>query len=171
MRQGSKECWWRIVFSTCFALFLISCGGDGGGGETLPGAGSLGIGIDDPGDTGILTLASREESLTVEGFVSESPLGKHSETGCFCGFACLYYPYSSGCYYTAYWPRVTVTLSNQTINNSSFAGIADDPDAPSEAFYRWSASIPLVVGENRIVVRADDGNGNWGSDALRVINP
>jgi len=158
-----------FLVGTIFMVFLAGCGGDGGGDEG--GGNTLGINIDDPSDSGVLTLTGRKEALTVAGFVMESPYGKSSDSGCFCGFACLEYPFSPGCYYTRYRTGVVVTVTNQTNGESVLAHIDEDMLAPSESSYRWSASLPLVVGTNRIVARVDDGMGNRGSDVLSVSNP
>lgn len=160
-----------VFWALLAAIFsLLGCGG-GDGGEDWDSINPLGIGIDDPTDSGGLTLPSHVETLIVGGFVLESPYGKNSETGCFCGLACLEYPYNPGCYYTMYWPGVDVTVTNQTNGEAILASIDYDCNAPRETSYRWTASIPLVVGTNRILARSDDGMGNRGSDVLTVSNP
>lgn len=157
-----KKLWLQILLPLLLLLPLTACGSDDDDAE------SLGIGINDPTATGAHTLSSRQEALTVGGFVFESPLGKTTETACNCiGFACFFDPQCI----TVNVPRVEVTVANQTNGASSWATIAFNPDAASETSYRWSASVSLAVGENRIVARADDGEGNRGSDELKVVNP
>ncbi|WP_027715994.1 hypothetical protein [Desulfuromonas sp. TF] len=165
-----------ILASTLLALILsvYACGGGGGGdgGEDEVIIDTLEMAIDDPSDSDSLTLPSHAEVLVVGGYALESPYGKiKGETGCFCGFACLEYPYSPECYYTRYSARVDVIVTNQTTGETIFALIYADQKAPSESSYRWSVSVPLVVGTNQIVADADDGMGYRGSDVLIVSNP
>ena len=154
----------HLLLSLLLLLILFACGSD----EDNANSDSLGIGINDPTHTGSHTLSSREEILTIGGFVYESPLGKDTESVCQCiGFACFFDPQCT----TFYVPRVDVTVTNKTTGGSSRATIAYSREAPEESSYRWSASVSLMVGENRIVASADDGSGNRGSDDLLVINP
>jgi hypothetical protein len=119
----------------------------------------------------MLTLPSHKKALIVIVYVLESPFGEISRTGCCCGLGCLEPIYAPVCYDTLYWPRVDVTVTNKANSESVLASIYHDSDAPSETSYRWTASIPLAVRNNRIVARADDGMGNQGSDVFIVNNP
>lgn len=155
----------QIVLALLLLVLAAACGSDS---DSDGEAGSLPILIDTPTTADSHMLSVRETSLVMGGSVSESPLGKSTETVCNCaGFQCFFDPQCV----TVSVPRVGVIVTNQTTGESFGGIIAFSSQTPGETIYRWSASVTLAVGENHISATADDGAGNQGSDAVIVANP
>jgi hypothetical protein len=153
----------RIVFAFVLLVLAAACGSG-----SNDGSASSSILIDTPTAADSYTLSARETSLSISGSVSESPLGQITQTACNCvGFQCFFDPQCV----TVSSPRVAVTVTNQTTGESFPGIISFNSQAPSETSYRWTATVSLVVGENRITATADDGQGIHGNDVVIIANP
>jgi hypothetical protein len=66
-----------------------------------------------------------------------------------------------------------IALGGAAADNASVAGVAwrnaaNGASGTATGAASWSASVPLVAGENRITVTATDSTGNVGSDSITV---
>jgi hypothetical protein len=143
------------VILVSYVILLASCGGGGGGGSGSNVGNSGWITIQSSGITvdegGVATT-----NLRGEAFVADETYVGHRCVG----FACIF-----GWYDNSY-PGVDVTWVNHTTSEHGSAtsgyGTATSWD------HVWAASVPLVLGKNRIQVTASDPAGNSGTDSITV---
>lgn len=160
----------------CLALSLavlpiLGCGEEGvysSGGS----GGPFGVSIDAPSDGPGYTFTTEQVSAMLSGGVLESPLGNIEDYVCNCvGLQCLLHP--ELCQYL-YYPRVQVAVTNLANGESCFAWLQGNDVAmvgSRFADYRWTAYLPLAIGENTIVVEATDGEGHQAQDQIVIVTP
>lgn len=151
------------------------CGGSSGRPDPLVSKGSGWITIENPTQGESYTLLTEEITLIrIDGSVFGSPYGKIPDQACNCfGFGCLFkYAYGELECWTVYWPRVDVTVTNLTTDQTTSGHIYyQDPRNPYENTQKWYGDVTLVTGENRIIATADDGMGNSAGDLIVITAP
>lgn len=135
---------------------LAGCGGGGGGGGgAVPGPTGGWVTITSPSDTGQAATSCNAVSLGGEAFISSD-----------------YYRCCTG---SADDTGVAVTWENLVTGASGAAAqsvrICYLFGTPYLCDHTWSASVPLVLGDNIIKVTAADPGGTGGTDTITVYKP
>lgn len=135
-----------------FGFVLFSCGGSSDSSQQDPNIGWLSI------DSAIVILNDEGESYA---YVKGTAFESYNYIAHKCaGLCCLL------CYYDNSYPGVDVlweNLSNSTIGTAmSRYGTLTNWD------HLWHASIPLILGNNDIVITASDPAGNFSNDSTIV---
>ncbi len=149
------------------------CSGNSGRTDPLVPKGSGWITIENPTQGESYTLLTEEITLIrIDGSVFGSPYGKIPDQACDCiGWECLARYPDINCW-TVYWPRVDVTVTNLTTDQTTNGHIYyQDRLNPYENPQKWYGDVSLVTGENRIIATADDGMGNSAGDLIVITAP
>ena len=145
-----------IIFILAIIAVLAGCGG-GDEGEDSSDTSITGgwITIISPSDTGQASTNCNTVTLRGEAFISDGYFrccsGSAEDTGV-----------------TITWENLVSTKSgtaSQSVRTCSFLG------SPYLCDHTWSASIPLVLGDNIIKVTAIDPGGSGGTDIITVFKP
>lgn len=127
--------------AACSLVLLVgACGGGGGGGDSAPEAPIWHLTIDPPAEA---STVCNDAALSGEGFIS--PTWWHccdASTGPLSGTTVTWHNESTG----------ASGVAAQTVHVAALpAPVLSDP--------RWSARVPLAVGDNRIRIEASDPSG------------
>jgi uncharacterized delta-60 repeat protein len=155
-----KKIWLLSLLLPLIAGGLVYCGGGGGENATSGGSGWIEINNYSATQTG----GSQELDGTC--FRSTEDKEVAAQT-CRCTWAeCLV---NESCWDIRYiyTPRVHISVTNQTTGAETFGSITNK----NSSSYTWSATVSVRTGENSILVRADDGEGNSGTDTITLMVP
>ncbi len=145
-----------LIFVVTFGLITIIGSGGGGGG---------GGGSDDDSNIGWLEITSSPVRLNAEGEPYAYVNGTAFESPGYVAHKCAGLYCLIGNYDNSY-PGVDVSWVNKSNNTSGTAtsryGTATDWE------HVWYAYIPLIIGNNDVVITASDPAGNHGSDSITV---
>ena len=150
-----------LIFVVTFGLITIIGSGGGGGG----GGGSS---SDSTGDTS-------NGQITITFPTSESSYTEYCNSVDLSGEAFISPTWSRCCTGSAEDTGVTVTWENRTTGESGNASQRVDICyllfSPYLCDHTWSVSVPLILGDNFIVVTASDPAGETGKDSITVVKP
>ena len=151
-----------VIITIVFVLAIVGCGGGGsgggGGGDNNSGDSISGgwASILGPSDTGQASTYCNTAYLSGEAFISNS-----------------YYRCCSGIAEDD--TGVTVTWENQVTGMTGDAtqrvSICPLLGTPFLCYHNWSATVPLVIGDNIIKVKAVDPGGSGGTDTITIFKP
>jgi len=150
-----------ICLCSVIAFGLMTIVGSGGGGG---GGGSSG---DNTGDTS-------NELITINYPASESSYTEYCNFVNLSGEAFISPTWSRCCTGSAEDTGVTVIWENKTTGESGNASQYIDICGLLTPFlcnHTWDASVPLILGDNFIVVTASDPAGETGNDSITVTKP